>query len=308
MTGNPPSKFLHECQRGLISACVVTRNAQDSLKQYLDSLVKSNAGQHLLEIIVVDNDSSDETKTMLERDYPQAQYIFCQPGVGFSKGINLALSASRGEFIVIATPSTEILADAVPALLNFLERDEMIGVVGPKVVGLTGDTQHSSKKMPTPKVAMLHTLYRLGIIRSNKILNEYFLFNYESEQPLQVESLTMSLMLARRKTFEDVGFLDESLFAWASDVDWCYRLEQLNKWQQWFVPAAKVVHRRSSVSKKQPYTNLKYYHRDLEVFYQKYYASNAPWIVNVLWHLMLQVRFGIQILRFNLTKEDFSFY
>ena len=200
-----PSPFLYKQQKGLLSACVVTRNARESLKQYLDSLIESNGGQNPLEIIVVDNDSSDGTKAMLEKDFPQAHYIFCQPGIGFSKGINQALYVSKGELIAIATPSTKIQGNAIHVLLNFMTQSETIGVIGPKVLNQDGTTQHSSKKMPTPKVAMLHTLYRLGIIRSNENLNEYFLLDYESDQPRRVESLTMSFMLARRKVFEEIG-------------------------------------------------------------------------------------------------------
>lgn len=294
--------------QGLVSACIVTRNARESLQQYLNS-IKNSAGDAIpLEIIVVDNESSDNTETMLQEHFPQAKYFYQKPGVGFSKGINLAIQNSTGEFILIATPSTEVSPGCLPRLLNFLRQSEQIGLVGPKIIHPDGSTQHSSKKMPHPQVAMLHTLYLLGWIRSSKLLDEYFLFNYESEAPLRVESLTMSLLLARRAVFENVGLLDENLFAWASDVDWCYRVEQTGRWEQWFLPTAIAIHRRSSVSKKQPFVNLKHYHRDLKVFYQKHYAWRTPWIFNLLWYILLEARFYAQVVRYFLTKESFSFY
>lgn len=301
----PPQK---EIKKGLVSACIVTRNASESLYCYLNSL-KNSAGDSIpLEIVVVDNESTDDTETMLKENFPQARYFYQKPGVGFSKGINIAMQNSTGEFILIATPSTEILPDCLPQLLGFLEKSDRTGLVGPKIIHPDGSTQHSSKKMPHPKVAMLHTLYLLGFIRSSKILNEYFLLNYDSAAPLRVESLTMSLLLARRIVFDEVGLLDENLFAWASDVDWCYRVEQTGKWEQWFAPAAIAIHRRSSVSKKQPFVNLKYYHRDLKVFYQKHYASRMPWLLNMAWYILLEVRFYAQVVRYFLTKESFSFY
>jgi len=301
-------EFLHEARKGLISACIVTRNASASLKTYLESLRSSVGSRAQVETLVVDNDSSDDTEQMLKRDFPAAQYIFCQPGVGFSKGINKALAASRGEFVLIATPSTEIIGDAVPILLSHLEKFEDVGVVGPKVLYPAGNTQFSSKKMPTPYVAMLHSLYLFGILRSSRILDEYFLLNYTSDRPLQVESLTMSLLLARRQVFETCGFLDEQLFAWASDVDWCHRVEA-SRWKQFFVPQAKVIHRRNSVSKKQPYANLLHYHRDLNVFYQKHYASHNGPLANFLWGCLLQVRFLTQVVKYLLNGNDgYSFY
>lgn len=299
-----PSKSTH----GLVSACIVTRNARESLHRYLTSIQKSAGEEIPLEIIVVDNESSDDTEAMLREQFPQAKYFYQKPGVGFSKGINLAIQNSTGEFILIATPSTEVLPDCLPKLLDFLKKSEQIGLAGPKIIHPDGSTQHSSKKMPHPKVAMLHTLYLLGAIRSSKLLDEYFLLNYQSDAPIQVESLTMSLLLARRAVFEDVGLLDETLFAWASDVDWCYRVHQTRKWEQWFVPTAIAIHRRSAVSKKQPFVNLKYYHRDLKTFYQKHYARHTPWVINLLWYILLEARFYAQVIRYFLTKESFSFY
>lgn len=297
-----------ETIKGLVSACIVTRNARESLHRYLNSLTKSAGHAIPLEIIVIDNESSDDTETMLKENFPQAKYFYQKPGVGFSKGINIAIQNATGEFILIATPSTEILPECLPQLLDFLKQSDRIGLTGPKIIHPDGKTQHSSKKMPHPKVAMLHTLYLLGLIRSSKVLDEYFLLNYDSAAPLQVESLTMSLLLARRMVFEEVGLLDENLFAWASDVDWCYRVEQAGRWEQWFVPTAIAVHRRSSVSKKQPFVNLKHYHRDLKVFYQKHYAHRMPWLLNMAWYILLEARFYAQVIRYFLTKESFSFY
>ena len=308
MNASTSPNFLFETKKGTISACIVTRNACASLQGYLDSLIKSVGEVAELDIIVVDNDSTDSTQAMLKEDFPRAQHIFCKPGIGFSKGINTALAASRGEFILIATPSTEITGDAIPMLLNYLRKFDDVGVVGPKVLNQNGSTQHSSKKMPNPKVAMLHTLYLFGIIPPRKLLNEYFLYDYKSDEPLKVDSLTMSLMLARRKVFEDVGLLDEELFAWSSDVDWCYRVEN-SQWKQIFIPMARVVHRRSSVSNKQPFTNLMHYHRDLKYFYNKHFAKKNGLFINFLWSLMLQARFVMQIARYILKRDrDYSFY
>jgi|GEM_PF-3433338 hypothetical protein len=300
--------FKHKKIDGRISACVVTRNSSDSLNLYLTSLLESVGNKEEVEIIVVDNDSSDNTKSMLENNFPQAQYIFCSPGVGFTKGINTAIQASSGEYILIATPSTQVKDDAVLQLLKYLKENLQVGLVGPKILHADGSTQYSSKKMPSPKVAMLHTLYLFGLIRSSEILNEYFLFNYQIDKPVEVTSLTMSLLLVRRAVFEEVGLLDEDLFVWASDVDWCYEVEQ-TKWKQMFLPSIKVFHKRNSVSKKQPFANLVHYHNDLKVFYRKHYAKQLSPVANLLWEFMLQVRFVLLILKYFFVKTDeYSYY
>jgi len=299
--------FSHQ-EKGLISICVVTRNAQELLKSYLDSVVASIGEASKFEIIVVDNDSSDNTEEMLKKNFPEAVYLFQRPGVGFTKGINKAIETSKGEFILIATPSTEIISDAIPHLKNYLLENPDAGVVCPKILHQDGSTQYSSKKMPTPKVALLHTLYLFGLMPAGDTLNEYFLYNYDSDHSKEVTSLTMSLMLARRKVFEDVGFLDEDLFIWASDVDWCFKVENTN-WKQFFIPAAKVYHRRNRVSKKQPFTNLIHYHKDLRKFYNKHFAKSNSFIFNLLWEILLQARLVTQMIRyFFVNSDDYSYY
>lgn len=274
----------------------------------LRSMTASVGDAATLEVIVVDNESTDDTQLMLAREFPGASYVRFEPGVGFSRGINAAVSRSKGEFIMLGTPSTEILGQAIPVLLDYLIRHQTVGVVGPKVLNPDGSTQHSSKKMPTPKVAMLHTLHQLGLIAAHPLLKEYFLLDYESDEPLEVTSLTMSLMLARRRVFDDVGPLDDTLFAWSSDVDWCYRVEH-SRWGQVFLPTAKVVHRRSSVSKKEPFRNLRHYHRDLRRFYQMHYAAQHGPLVGWLWEVALQARFVAHVAKYMLGgSQDYSFY
>ncbi|MBL8062514.1 MAG: glycosyltransferase family 2 protein [Anaerolineales bacterium] len=301
-------RFLYPPEKGLISACIVTRNAQESLQCYLDSLLMSVGGTSNLEIIVVDNESTDGTEQMLKENFPKATYVYKSPGIGITKGINTAIESARGEFILIATPSTEIIGDAIPNLRAYLLKHEQAGVVGPKVLNPDGSTQFSSKKMPDPKVALRHTLYLFGLIRADEMLNKYFLYNYDLDEPLEVTSLTMSLMLARRAVFEEVGFLDNDLFVWASDVDWCYKVEK-SRWKQYFLPNVKVYHRRNSVSKKQPYANLLHYHRDLRTFYKKHFAERNSWVFNLIWELLLQMRLLLQVIRYLIMKnDDYSYY
>ncbi|HNB36607.1 MAG TPA: glycosyltransferase family 2 protein [Anaerolineales bacterium] len=308
MSRSPLIHFSRPVSKGLISVCIVTRNASTALNKYLRSVSDSFAGSYPYEIIVVDNESSDNTKEMLDANFPTAQYILKIPGVGFTRGINLAVSASQGEYILIATPSTEVIGDALPQLVNYLDTHSTVGVVGPKIINPNGTIQHSSKKMPHPRIALLHTLRFFGINKINQTLNEYFLYENISDDPIEVTSLTMGLLIARRKVFEDVGPLDETLFIWASDVDWCYKVEQ-SKWKQIFLPAVKVRHHRNLVSKKQPIQNLILYHKDLRTFYRKHYAKKASLIENLFWETLLQIRFIVQLLHHLLFQSDeLSYY
>lgn len=278
----------------MLSICVVTRNAWESLDLCLRSIIESVNDHDSYELIIVDNDSKDKTRELIFSNYPEAKYLFFSPGVGFTKGINAAISASKGELILITTPSTRAVGDAIGKLLCFLRKSPDIGVVGPKVLNLDGTTQYSSKKFPNPKVALIHSLHYFGFKKADNLLQEFFLLGYESEDPIEVESLTMSLLIAKKDVFTEVGLLDEGYFTWASDVDWCHKVEN-SHWKQYFIPSAKVYHFRSSVSNKQPYQNLNYYYLDLKYLYKKHFESKNNSFFNFLWYFLLRLRFIAQI-------------
>jgi GT2 family glycosyltransferase len=148
---NSAFQFSHPEVKDLISVCVVTRNARESLQNYLNSLKKSMSGKEGWEIVVVDNESTDGTKDMLEENFPQAKYIYCQPGVGFTKGINYAVAESSGEFILIATPSTEVKGDAVLILRSYLNHFPKSGLSVQKSSTMMERLNTHQKKCQLPR-------------------------------------------------------------------------------------------------------------------------------------------------------------
>jgi GT2 family glycosyltransferase len=152
---------------GLVSVCVVTHNTAPLLLDCLRSIVADAADVCDLEVIVVDNDSNDGTGEMIQAFLPNAKYFLNRPGVGFTRGINQAFCNSCGEFILITTPGTRALPGALRALLEVLQSRPDVGLVGPSTFNADGTPQYTSKRFPSPSIALLRSLEIVGTCGAN---------------------------------------------------------------------------------------------------------------------------------------------
>lgn len=286
---------------GLVSVCVVTRNASDSLRACLQSICTSAQSQPL-EIIVVDNDSTDETHAMLQQDFPQARLIHNKPGLGFSKGINQAWQHARGEYVLISTPSSRPQGHCLEAMVQYLATHDDVGLVGPRITNRDGITQYSSKKFPSPRLAFWKMLHNFHLIRDNRMIRDHFFMDCKEDEPVEVESITMAFLLSRWEVGLELGLLDEYFFTWASDVDWCHRVNQ-SQWRQIFLPMFQTIHMRSSVSNKEPLVNGVLYYNDLKRFYLKYFWPKYSLPENLFWLSGLYVPLGIRLFLNFISKK-----
>ena len=127
-----------------ISICIVTYRARDMLRECLNSIAKGTQSEY--EVIVIDNNSSDGTRQMMEADFPAYRYFENQINEGFTKPMNRALRAGKGYFLVLLNPDTLVLPRAFDLLANFLEENPSAGVCGPKVMNPDRTLQKSCRR------------------------------------------------------------------------------------------------------------------------------------------------------------------
>ena len=126
------------------------------------------------EIIVIDNNSSDDSCTMMKQRFPKVKLIQNKENVGFPKGNNIGVAQAQGEYICILNPDTVVAEDTFTKVLAFAKRQKNIGIVGCKLIDGAGNFLPESKRgVPTPWVAFtkISGLYKL--FPKSKIFGEY---------------------------------------------------------------------------------------------------------------------------------------
>jgi N-acetylglucosaminyl-diphospho-decaprenol L-rhamnosyltransferase len=248
-----------------VSAIVVSFNTRDDLLRSLDALLTH--GGPRLEVIVVDNASSDGSAEAVRARFPAAHVIASTANLGFSKANNLGLRAARGEYALLLNSDCEVRAGAVAALGAVLDTRPDVALAGPRHLGTDGRVQVSFGRALTPLAEWRQGRLVRGVKagRAAALRRATALAEVEREP----DWLSGSCLLARRTALEAVGGFDESFFLYEEDVDLCLRIRKAG-WRIVFTPAAEVVHHLGRSMGKAPRLARLEYHRSHLRFYAKH--------------------------------------
>jgi GT2 family glycosyltransferase len=222
-----------------ISVIIVSWNASGYLEKCLESL--SSGVARTYEVIVVDNNSSDGSATMVMNKFPWVKLIQTGANLGFAKGNNIGIKNSRGEYLALINSDALALPGCLDALSRFLDDHPDVGMVGPRVMYGDRRLQSSCRRFPTLwnnacEVLLLNRLFpRIEFLAGEHM----FYFSYDRTR--EVEVLVGCFILARRNAINQFGLFDEAFFFYGEDIDWSRRCWQ-SGWRVMFYPGAEAIH------------------------------------------------------------------
>jgi hypothetical protein len=220
-----------------LSIVIVNFNTKDLLAQCLDSLY-STVRKYEFEIIVVDNNSYDDSVNMIKNKYPEVYLIENKKNVGFACANNQGMQVGKGDYFLLLNPDTIVCEDTIDKIVDFMESNPKIGVMGPKVLNKDGTIQPTScGNFPT---LLRVFLWQVGLRVNIKYItsNPWYL---SPTQTKEVDWVSGVCMLIRKKILEEIGFLDESFFSYFEDTDFCYRARKKG-WDVYYFDEAKIIH------------------------------------------------------------------
>ncbi len=234
-----------ESSRELVSIIIVTFNNQETINNCLDSLLKL---RNKNEIIVVDNSSTDKTFERLNKYTKEIEIIALPQNLGFSKANNLGVKYSRGDYLLFLNPDTQVLSlDSLNLLRETLESNSELGLIGPKLVLESGQTQKTVRNLPSALNAFKE--YILG----SKGAYDFYL--PESEGLAKVESVVGACMLITKKIFLKVGGFDERYFLYYEDLQLCKDLKDKG-FSIGYLSTVSFKHSLGASGKNQPTNKL----------------------------------------------------
>jgi GT2 family glycosyltransferase len=259
-----------------VSICMVSLNCWTVLEPCLESLVDSD-NRVTYEVIVVDNDSRDGTPERLAEKFPWVRVIRNDKNVGFTKATNQGIRESRGRLILWLNTDTILRPDSLSRLVGFLDERPNAGIAGPKVLNADLTFQPQCRRgLPTPWAILA---YRTGLTRlrpHSRAFGQYLLNYLPVDEAAQVDAVSGCCLLARREVWSDIGELDEAIFQFGEDIDWCVRAKQRG-WQVWYAPNSEIIHLKGhgGVHSK-PYQKVWGIHQAMWVFFQKHLSARYP--------------------------------
>lgn len=233
-----------------ISIVIVGWNAKHYLELCLESLAAAPP-RRTMEIFVVDNASSDGSAEMIEALFPHVKLIRSGENLGFSRGNNLAIRQCQGRYIALVNPDVVVLPGCLDALADFLDQNPKVGDVGPRVLNPDMSLQSSCRRFPTLWNNFCSASGLASKIRNSRFFAGEHMFYFPHDRTLPVDVIVGCFSMIRRETFDDVGLLDEGLFMYGDDVDWCRRA--WNKgWQVVFYPGGQAIHDKGKTTAPYP--------------------------------------------------------
>jgi GT2 family glycosyltransferase/lipopolysaccharide/colanic/teichoic acid biosynthesis glycosyltransferase len=208
-----------------VSVIIVTYNSAGVIRACLDSLA-ADAGSGLVEVLVVDNASADDTVAVVRRDYPWATVFAGRENLGYSKGVNLGIQRARGRFVLILNPDTVVRKGAVRRLIDFVERTPDAGIAGPKLVFHDGSVQLSCRRFYTFTVLLMRRTPLGKLFPRSRAVRDHLMLDFDHASTREVDWVLGAAMFVRREAVDNVGMMDERFFLYFEDVDWCYRMKQ----------------------------------------------------------------------------------
>jgi len=256
-----------------VSVLIVNWNAGSVLERCLASLPAALGGLSG-EVWVVDNASTDGSPSGIKQRFPEVNLLQNTANSGFAAANNQAAGRACGQYFLLLNPDTVLPPGSLEALWRFAEADPTLGVVGPRLIHADGRFQRSCwRGYPGLGMALTDALYlwkipQLPLARETEIDPAWL------TRPIDVDHLLGACLLIRRKTWEQVGGLDEDFFLFLEETDWCFRARRAG-WRVVYNPQVSIIHLGEHSVNQNPQRNLPQFYRSYVQFYRKH-ASLAP--------------------------------
>lgn len=283
-----------------LSIIIVNYNTKELTKQTLNSIFKY---KHNLEyeVIVVDNNSSDDSVNMITNELPQVILIQNKKNLGFSRANNIGINRSKGRYILLLNSDTIIQEDTLETMVSFMESNYNVGAAGCKVILPDGSLDKACKRsFPTPQNALYNALKLDKLFPHNKKFGEYNLTYLDEDEIHEVDSLVGAFMMVRREAIEEVGLLDENFFMYGEDIDWCYRIKKAG-WKIVYYPKTKIIHYKGGSSKKKNPKLIYEFYRAMYLFFEKHYKDKYSLLTKYIVYLGIWTKMVLSLIT-NLFK------
>lgn len=269
-----------------ISIIVLNYNTSDLLGGALESIV-STAGNLRINVVVVDNDSTDGGFSRLGKKFesdPRFSFVQNRKNIGLT-ALNIMLERTKGKYILTLDPDARLHAHTLQLLVAFLEITPQAGAVTANLLNVDGSMQRYIRRLMTPSVGFFTTVIGRFIDKYFLSLRNYNWYHYEDVSLVQVteiEQPSVTCLMFRREACGPY-IVDPDTPFYFTDVGLCKRIYE-HGYKIYLPPEAVATHFKSTSFKKA--NNIwreREYYRSLLVYFSKHYPVSAPLMAVVLW-------------------------
>lgn len=215
-----------------LSVAIVNWNTRHLLDRCLKSVFETTDGIEL-EVIVVDNASTDGSAAMVREKWPRVKLIENKENLGFARANNQAYEISSGRHFMMLNPDTVALSNPA-AVVHYLDANGLVGVVGCKCLNPDGSIQQNwCDYYPGAALDFLPEKLRNPIVRA--------VYRRDPDSTFETKWVGGQCMTVKRKCIDEVGVMDPGYFMYTEETDWCFRI-RAKGWKVCHCPDMTITH------------------------------------------------------------------
>jgi GT2 family glycosyltransferase len=227
---------------------IVSWNTREMLQKCLAS-IEAHKGQLAVQTVVVDNDSADGTCEMVTQCFPGVRVVQSGGNLGFARGCNLGLGYAEAPLVLFLNPDTEILADALTEIVDFMATNPAVGAMNCLFREPTGEPFGPGLQWFPSPLTELAVLLLVSRHTAGKLAR---LFPYQvPEVSGYVRKLYGGCLAVRKKVLASTGAFDERFFMYCEDVDLSRRILEAG-WKLYYLSEAEILHLGGGASSRVP--------------------------------------------------------
>ncbi len=283
-----------------LTVIILSFNVKTLLKKAIEAVYKTYKDKGL-QLIIVDNASTDGSVQMVKKYFPKAKLIQSKTNTGFSKGNNLARESSDGDIVLFLNPDTEVQNEAISKCIKILSEREEIGVITCKVMLPNGQIDYSCHRgLPTPWNTFCYWTRMSKLFPKSEFFAGYEATHLDANRSHYIECASGTFLMVKREVLEKINWWDEDYWWNGEDIEFCFRVKKAG-YKIWYEPSVTMMHYKGSssglwntsqikVSKATKERSAKSASRAMRIFVEKHWRELGPWPV------MQVVRLGIYLL------------
>ncbi len=224
----------------MISIIIVSYNTSDLLRKCLKS-IDAACRKEEMEVIVVDNDSSDDSAIMVETEYPRVKLIANEDNKGFAAANNQAFAVASGDYLVLINPDSVIENDALENAVGFMRENPGCGISGGLLLTEGGSPAPSARRFPNGMTKFFTISGLASLFPGRGIFSRHEFGGFDHRRPLEVDWVPGAFTVIRKEVLEETGGFDERFFLYYEETDLCLRAKARG-WKVYFYPGARIRH------------------------------------------------------------------
>lgn len=236
-------------ERPDVSVIVIARDVRDEVLTCFES-IERHAGDVTYEAFLVDNASSDGTAEAVRERFPEVEVVSLSTNEGLPAR-NHGLRRARGRYRMFIDSDAALTPGALPTMVEALESDPTVGLVGPRLIYPDGSLQLSTRRYPPLMLPFLRRPPLDRFFEDGPTIRRHLMAGEPHDRRRRAEYVLGACQLFRAEAQAAAGEIDERIWFGHDDADWCFSM-RVAGWEILYVPDARVIHDYRRTSAQQP--------------------------------------------------------